>query len=125
MDSDHYEYPEKSRNPHRSHPMTDPKLPELPEAVATALTLYSAAPSQTNRAELESAIHAYARAAVELAGGGRDGERYRWLRANFNRITVTSAFNREHGYGKFSVAAGTFSTLDAAIDAAMTGGEHG
>lgn len=61
---------------------------------------------------------------AEVEALRKDAERYRWLRDNKDKITMTSAFNRVHGYGKFSVDAGTFDTLDAAIDAARSRNEH-
>ena len=58
-------------------------------------------------------------AAAALEAAREDAQRWQWIRENYSRITVTSAFNREHGYGKFTTAAGTFETIDAAVDAAI------
>jgi len=106
--------------------MTDPKLPELPGPavpdglqVARSCTIVGAFYTAAQVEKLHADWHAYARAAVELAGGGRDGERLDWLAAIGHPI-------QEVSYGDYmGHPDGPAQGLRAAIDAAMTGGEHG
>jgi len=101
--------------------MTDPKLPPLP--AVTPGPLYQAIIIDGDcTEEFVEYVQAYARAAVELAGGGRDGERYRWLRDADHGWEVFLPTDKNAS--GFAVWDGC-TDKDAAIDAAMTGGEHG
>jgi hypothetical protein len=120
-------------------------LPELPDGVIHMTDWLDGGAKVTETPYYTAAqMHAYARAAVEQAGGGRDGvrrvyaglgrieyaavpaqsaesvdaARYRWLRANQWDSPIVDLFD-----GDYENAKGEY--LDAAIDAAMTGGEHG
>jgi hypothetical protein len=117
--------------------MTDPKLP--PDLMADIDAMRDVYMSSAQRGAYERilarAATYHARAAVELAGGGRDGERLDWL----DKVSAgTIRMDRYDLPGDHSVLGVcptytrwgptdhyTHKTARAAIDAAMTGGEHG
>jgi hypothetical protein len=107
--------------------MTDPKLPELPPHKGW-MNLHGEQSVQQVWGYTAAQMHAYARAAVEQAGGGRDGETITLKLPPPNcreRLRVEGQpYPRSSCQvcGKWSPSSATCGKI---LDAAMTGGEHG